>query len=204
MAKKTSELILEIASKLFSQKGFSGTSIREIASKAKVNISAISYHFESKENLLFQVFLQSHKKFEQILAEISTELSVADFAYELYKKFKQHHINSLNTFRILLTPNVKIPKNISLPLLPPGGNSLFNVITKEIGSKVPEAKRYWLTCLISHEVFFSTLFSKLPMLKNSLKNYQKLTEMTPKEEIYNFVEMILFKYKKLKKIQNKS
>ena len=194
MAKKTSELILEIASKLFSQKGFNGTSIREIASKAKVNISAISYHFESKENLFLQVFLGAHTQFETILLGISTDLSVADFAFELYEKFCQFHVESLNTFRMLLSTDVKMPKNISLPLLPPGGNALFDVITKEIGTKIPEKKRYWLTCLISHEVFFSALFSKLPMMKNSLKNYQNLIQMSKKEEIYNFINLVLKKH----------
>lgn len=44
--------ILHVAEKLFAASGFDGTSIRAIASEAKVNIAMISYYFGSKEKLL--------------------------------------------------------------------------------------------------------------------------------------------------------
>src|SRR5690606_19089055 len=44
--------IVKTASNLFFQKGFHGTSVREIAKRAKVNVSAISYYFNSKQGLL--------------------------------------------------------------------------------------------------------------------------------------------------------
>ncbi|WP_294203386.1 TetR/AcrR family transcriptional regulator [uncultured Chryseobacterium sp.] len=45
------ENILFAAEKLFAEKGFEGTSTREIAKAAHVNISMISYYFGSKEKL---------------------------------------------------------------------------------------------------------------------------------------------------------
>ncbi|MGN7705616.1 MULTISPECIES: TetR/AcrR family transcriptional regulator [unclassified Chryseobacterium] len=45
------ENILFAAEKLFAEKGFEGTSTREIAKDANVNISMISYYFGSKEKL---------------------------------------------------------------------------------------------------------------------------------------------------------
>jgi len=44
--------ILQVAEKLFAEDGFDGTSIRQIAKEAKVNIAMISYYFGSKEKLL--------------------------------------------------------------------------------------------------------------------------------------------------------
>ena len=44
--------ILEVAEVLFSEKGFDGTSIRDISKEAKINIAMISYYFGSKERLL--------------------------------------------------------------------------------------------------------------------------------------------------------
>lgn len=44
--------ILEVAEVLFSEKGFDGTSIRDISKEAKINIAMVSYYFGSKERLL--------------------------------------------------------------------------------------------------------------------------------------------------------
>lgn len=50
------ENILFSAEKLFAEKGFEGTSTREISKEANVNISMISYYFGSKEKLLHRIF----------------------------------------------------------------------------------------------------------------------------------------------------
>jgi len=44
--------ILEVAEQLFSEKGFDGTSVRDIAGQAGVNLAMISYYFGSKEKLM--------------------------------------------------------------------------------------------------------------------------------------------------------
>ena len=44
--------ILQVAEKLFAEKGFDGTSIRNIASEAGINIAMVSYYFGSKEKML--------------------------------------------------------------------------------------------------------------------------------------------------------
>ncbi|WP_428228763.1 TetR/AcrR family transcriptional regulator [Flavobacterium sp.] len=49
--------ILEVAEKLFSEKGFEGTSIRDISKEAKINIAMVSYYFGSKERLLEALIL---------------------------------------------------------------------------------------------------------------------------------------------------
>jgi AcrR family transcriptional regulator len=46
------EHILTSAEKLFAEKGFDGTSVRDIAQLAGVNLAMISYYFGSKEKLL--------------------------------------------------------------------------------------------------------------------------------------------------------
>ena len=47
----TRERLIEAAKVLFAKQGYDGTSVKEIAKAAKVNISLISYHFEGKEGL---------------------------------------------------------------------------------------------------------------------------------------------------------
>ena len=49
------ETILSTAMKLFGQKGFEGTSVRDIAAGADVNLAMINYYFGSKEKLFENV-----------------------------------------------------------------------------------------------------------------------------------------------------
>jgi len=49
--------IIEVAEKLFADKGFDGTSVRDIAEEADVNVAMISYYFGSKEKLLESLFI---------------------------------------------------------------------------------------------------------------------------------------------------
>src|SRR4051812_32626018 len=48
--------IISTAERLFSTQGFDGTSVRDIADEAGVNIAMISYYFGSKEKLMEALF----------------------------------------------------------------------------------------------------------------------------------------------------
>lgn len=48
--------IMEAAEILFAEKGFNGTSVRDISEKAHVNLAMTSYYFGSKEKLLEAIF----------------------------------------------------------------------------------------------------------------------------------------------------
>jgi AcrR family transcriptional regulator len=48
--------ILEVASRLFADKGHDNTSLREVTAEARVNLSSVNYHFGSKEGLVQAVY----------------------------------------------------------------------------------------------------------------------------------------------------
>lgn len=48
----TKNKILDAAESLFANKGFNGTSLREITGQADVNLAAVNYHFGSKKELI--------------------------------------------------------------------------------------------------------------------------------------------------------
>lgn len=48
----TKDKILDSAEQFFADKGFTGTSLREITSQAEVNLAAVNYHFGSKKELI--------------------------------------------------------------------------------------------------------------------------------------------------------
>ena len=54
--KDTAAKILDAAEELFSEKGFAETSLRNITTKAGVNLAAVNYHFGSKKSLIHAVF----------------------------------------------------------------------------------------------------------------------------------------------------
>jgi len=55
MEDKKTQIMLA-AEKLFSQQGYNGTSVRDIAHEAGINVAMISYYFGSKEKLMEAVF----------------------------------------------------------------------------------------------------------------------------------------------------
>ncbi len=55
----TQQKILDAAEQLFSETGFSATSLRQITSMAEVNLASVNYHFGSKKELI-QAVLQRY------------------------------------------------------------------------------------------------------------------------------------------------
>ena len=56
----TRERLLEVASGLFAEKGYRGTTVAEICRLAKANIAAVNYHFGGKEKLYAEAWRYAH------------------------------------------------------------------------------------------------------------------------------------------------
>lgn len=67
------EHILSVAEELFAEKGFDGTSVRDIAQLASVNLAMISYYFGSKENLLKDLIVDRFESSISLLEEKSND-----------------------------------------------------------------------------------------------------------------------------------
>ena len=85
--------ILHISEKLFAEKGFDGTSIREIAKAADINVAMVSYYFGSKEKLLDAIIIHRDSGFRMILENLQLE-TISPI--EKIKKFVALYINKLN------------------------------------------------------------------------------------------------------------
>jgi len=70
--KNTAISILSAAEELFAEKGFAETSLRNITSRAGVNLAAVNYHFGSKKELIQAVFARFLTPF---CAELESELN---------------------------------------------------------------------------------------------------------------------------------
>ena len=67
--KDTVKSILNAAEELFSERGFAETSLRNITTKAGVNLAAVNYHFGSKKELIQAVFARFLGPFSEQLEE---------------------------------------------------------------------------------------------------------------------------------------
>ncbi len=76
MAADKREHILSVAERLFGEKGFDGTSVRDIAQAAGVNLAMISYYFGSKEKLLEAMIELRFEYTYGILEELNKDQSL--------------------------------------------------------------------------------------------------------------------------------
>lgn len=76
--------ILLTAQKLFSEKGYRNTSIRDIADRVGTNCSMINYHFKTKENLYIQIIENLWPSLDYISSDTETDSDVLlkDFVFK--------------------------------------------------------------------------------------------------------------------------
>ena len=96
----TKNKILDAAEELFANKGFNGTSLREITSQAEVNLAAVNYHFGSKKELIKAVISrymdEVSPKLELALLDVSAQPSPS--LHQVFSAFVQPLL-SLNDYR---------------------------------------------------------------------------------------------------------
>lgn len=81
--KTTKDKVIDAASQLFYHNGFQGTSVRDIAQKARVNISQISYYFKNKQGLL--EYIVTHY-YEALFETIEENMETNDKDVQAYVK----------------------------------------------------------------------------------------------------------------------
>jgi AcrR family transcriptional regulator len=80
----TAGRIVYTATRLFAQKGYDGTSVKEICEAAGVNIAAIHYHFESKKDLYRHIIEQfATERVESLKNVLQPAQSVDDLKVRL-------------------------------------------------------------------------------------------------------------------------
>jgi AcrR family transcriptional regulator len=83
--------ILEAAERLFANRGFVGSSVRDIAQEAGVNVAMIAYYFGSKEKMLLAIF--SHRI---AVARMALESLLADKNLTPFEKLERFVENTVD------------------------------------------------------------------------------------------------------------
>ncbi len=89
----TKAKLIKSSLELFARKGFAGTSVKEIADKAGVNVALVSYHFGGKKGLYescFEAFVEEWVQFME--TKVLRPTSYEDFRFKL-RLFIEHMID---------------------------------------------------------------------------------------------------------------
>ena len=111
--------ILDVAEELIAQKGFEGTSVRDISTKAQINVAMISYYFGSKEKMmsyLYQYRVQRTKEtfseFSETIREGRPEMQMKEIV-----KFLIHQLFKYNYFHGFVTQELRHTEHLKDDLL---------------------------------------------------------------------------------------
>lgn len=76
----TEEKIRLAAKKHFTEKGFRGATLRDVAKEAGVNVALVNYYFRSKEKLFHSIFMENFCEYREVIRTIATseDMSLAE------------------------------------------------------------------------------------------------------------------------------
>jgi len=101
--------ILDVAEKVFSDKGFDGASTRLISSEAGVNMAMLNYYFGSKEGLFLAIFDRKISSFQSILQNIGNDDTISSWdKMDRYIELYSERVVNNNCFQKLLYQEMSI------------------------------------------------------------------------------------------------
>lgn len=182
------EFIKQTALNLFAKNGFEGTTVREIAKQANVNLAMISYYFSSKEHLL-----------EEIINEKLNDIKIRDTEI---KKTKSAEESLKNVIKLLLQKTIK--NQAFFNLLHSELSVKQRVLTADIYYKVKEHNDAIIKMIIDQgikEKFFKrnsdaeiiSIFILGPYINFVLNKryYKEKLKLTTEEEFQNYINTSL-------------
>ena len=179
--------ILDVALKLFGCKGYDGTSVRDIAKEADVNLASVNYHFSNKQNLYFEVFNNNCIEVEKELKKLyKEEMNLEDFSIEMFTYFLEKNHTLLNTFRLILNESIDFSSAGSVEaesLGPPAGDILLKLVTDEVGEDVPLDGRFWVVSTLISNITHMAIIMSSSVIKERCDHLKHLNIETQSRNI---------------------
>jgi len=124
-AQVTQQKILDAATEVFSEKGFYGARVDEIANRAKVNKAMLYYYFENKEKLLEELIKKYREESGKIVENLikNTDWNDEEQADKFYEELFDYMEVKKDILRIIIIEALKTSSsdvtifNILLPSL---------------------------------------------------------------------------------------
>ena len=171
------ENIINAAVELFAEKGFEGTSIRELAAKAGVNVAMVNYYFGSKEKL-FEAMVQYKASYtkniiEEILKDNAlSEIQKIDKVVEMFvnKTFHNRLFHRVIHQELMLLQRENL-QDIIINIISPNSIAIKNVI--EAGIKKGVFKK------VDAPLLMASVFGTFNQVLLSRKMCNKLIDKDP-------------------------
>ena len=189
--------ILKAAEELFADKGFSGSSIRDIAEMAKVNVASINYHFKDKLSLYMEIFLFGRK---QVMDELDRQViqkdcSLSEAVQRLFNVFFNERQRLANYFKLINSPAFgeglrRRPDFIDTFTVSPMEKHLAKIIFKEAQGRISERESMVFSKIINDYVLHSVHMLSCP-LGTELQRKKSISKKQFLNNISSLVELVL-------------
>jgi len=90
----TRDLILQEAARLFRERGYLGTNLRHLAARVGIKGGSIYHHFASKQEILFEVMIQT---MDEMIARLGEALAEADTPSGMLVNMVRFHVDYIVT-----------------------------------------------------------------------------------------------------------
>lgn len=105
------EQLIEIATRLFSERGFENTPLSVVCETANVSKGLISHHFKSKNGLLREIFIKTTKLIIEINQSKQTNLTpkkqILELLASFFKQLKKDKMFFQFSLNIMIQPNTR-------------------------------------------------------------------------------------------------
>lgn len=160
---ESKERIINVSRILFAEKGFEGTTIRDISSAADVNVASINYYFSNKENLFAEVMRDGYEMCSAEVARVMVPgTKLEDGLVQIFKFYLEHHHDLLSMFKLMMTTDERsrfMPEGVE-DFGPPGGKVIAEAIIREVGKSPKDEDLHWaLKTLFSHVTHTAILYN---------------------------------------------
>lgn len=200
MSCETKEQIIETALELFSQNGFLGTSMSDIASQLKITKGALYKHYESKQQILEQIIERmakldlehakkyempetEQKKFAEAYIHIPTE-KIRKYSIAQFRHWTEENFSA--KFRKMLTLEQFRSKEMSdlyQNYLGTGPLEYMTKIFKKMTKSKPKARQLALE-------FYGPIFILYSVYDGAEENAKKSVFVQLENHIKNFIERL--------------
>ena len=105
--------ILHVALELFTEQGYDGTSLREIAERLNVTKAALYYHFKSKEALLLSLMEELKESIDALVAWAREQEFSAEFQVEVLERLADLFYGDASRIVRLLQENQPVIRSLA-------------------------------------------------------------------------------------------